>query len=387
MSLTSSYFISAGEFSGDILGAELIDSLRNIYPDLQPFGLCGQKMLSVGGKTIEDLQNLSVLGVAELWTKLHYFRRLEQRVIAVVERYKPKFAILIDYPGFHFRLAELFQPRGIPTFQYVAPKTWAWGEKRTALLAKNFKAIFGIFPFEESFFRKRNVNYHYVGTPHVDRVAKISVPAELQKLKGDSHLLACLPGSRLNEIREHLPVITEVITNFNWPEEYKFIIPVAENLGVEAIEEVLGAKLNKNTIGCITYYYLGKIFFISGLSLEILSLATAAVVASGTATLECALLDVPAVVFYKTNPLTYSLAKDNLTVSFLSLVNIIRGKKVITEHIQEFSPADIVSSLQKLLKKDKDSTEYLQKEYKLLASNLQGNAPACTANLIYNYLH
>lgn len=383
--MTGSYFISAGEHSGDLLGAELITALGDVYPDLQPFGLCGQAMVEAGGETIEDLHNLSVFGVSQLWTKLHYFRRLEQKILAIIERRRPKFAVLIDYPGLHFRLAEFLKLKNVDVFQYVAPKTWAWGEHRTAALAANFTAVFSIFPFEKKFFCARHVNCHYVGTPHVDRVTALNIPQGLATLGGNAPLIACMPGSRPAEMREHLPIIMEVIAD---PElaSYRFIIPVAANLPLSLITEVTGSQLTPQKCGDLSYYSLGNAFLVHGFSLEVLSLATAAVVASGTVTLECALLQVPTVVFYRTSPLTYALAKDNIDVSWISLSNILRGKKVVPEYIQDFSPADIVLSLRRLLE-DKDEVNYQLAEYKALAASLKNAVPTRTAELIYNYMH
>ena len=121
------YFISAGECSGDLLGAELIAALHEHYPDLQPFGLCGPAMQQAGGEALADFNALAVIGIAELWTKLHRFRHLERSIVNQIARRRPHFALLIDYPGLHFRLAELLKLHDVPVFQYVAPKTWAWG--------------------------------------------------------------------------------------------------------------------------------------------------------------------------------------------------------------------------------------------------------------------
>ena len=133
-------------------------------------------MQRAGGEALANFNSLAVIGVAELWTKLHRFRHLEHSIVNQIARRQPRFAVLIDYPGLHFRLAEQLKLRHVPVFQYVAPKTWAWGEGRTAALARDFNAVFGILPFEKLFFQRRAVNYHYVGTPLLDRLATVNVP-------------------------------------------------------------------------------------------------------------------------------------------------------------------------------------------------------------------
>ncbi len=379
---TDCYFISAGECSGDMLGAELIAALQTCQPGLQPFGLCGPAMQKAGGETLVDFGALAVIGVAELWTKLHRLRHLERNVLAQITRRQPRFAVLIDYPGLHFRLAELLKLQHVPVFQYVAPKTWAWGEQRTAALARDFKAVLGILPFEEKFFQRRAVNYHYIGTPLLDRIAAVCVPPSLRELCARQRVLACLPGSRDEELRCHLPLIMEVITRLP---TCLPLIPLAPSLSVAqccALTGLTAARL-ATPIPC---YRFGNAILLEGHSLATLQLASVALVASGTATLECALSDVPAVVFYKTSPLTYTLAKDNLNINFISLINLMCGRQVVREFIQDFAVTELIDTLQALLD-DEDKAAAMRSAYKTLAAQLHGNAATRTAQFISNYPH
>lgn len=377
------YFISAGEHSGDLLGAELIAALRAAWPQLQPFGLCGTAMQAAGGEALVDSTALATIGVAELWPRLHRFRRLEQQLLEEIVRRQPRAAVLIDYPGLHFRLAEFLKLRGIEVIQYVAPKTWAWGEQRTAALARDFSAVLGILPFEQNFFRRRTVNYHYVGTPLLDRIAALKVTPSLRQLCAGQRVLACLPGSRREELQRHLPLVMEVIAAQLPP--CLPLIPLAPGLSVAQCCALTGLSATR-LAGDLPCYRFGGAVLIEGHSLEVLAVASAALVASGTATLECALSGVPAVVFYKTSPLTYALAKDNLDINFISLINIMCGKQVVCEYIQDFAVSDLRDSVGALLA-DEQQAAALRTEYKSLTAQLQANAAARAAQLITTYLH
>ena len=367
-----------------MLGAELIAALQASQPDLQPFGLCGPAMQKAGGETLTDFSTLAVIGVAELWTKLHRFRHLERSIIDQIARRRPHFAVLIDYPGLHFRLAELLKLRNVPVFQYVAPKTWAWGESRTAALARDFNAVLGILPFEKNFFKRRAVNYHYVGTPLLDRIATVNVPPALQQLCTGQRVLACLPGSRDEELRRHLPLVIEVLASPQLPPCLP-LIPLAPSLSIAQCCALTGLAAERLAID-VPCYRFGKAILVEGHSLAVLKLAAAALVASGTATLECALAGVPAVVFYKTSPLTYALARDNLNINFISLINIMRGKQVVREFIQDFAITELISTLQELLDNE-DKADMIRTEYKALAAQLHGNAAIRAAQLVTDYLH
>ena len=378
------YFISAGEYSGDLLGAELIAALHTQQPELQPFGLCGNAMQTAGGEAIADFNSLAVIGVAELWTKLHHFRQLERHLITHITRRQPHFAILIDYPGLHFRLAEQLKLQNIAVFQYVAPKTWAWGTHRTAALARDYQAVLGILPFEQKFFRRHTVNYHYVGTPLIDRLAQVNPPPALQQLCQQQQVLACLPGSRDDELRRHLPVIMETIAAPQLQHTLP-LIPLAPNLTISQVTRYTSLPATPLTNINLPCYQLGRAILVQGYSLDILNLANAALVASGTATLECALAGTPAVVFYKTNPLTYALAKDNLNINFISLINIMRGKQIVHEFIQDFNTNDLVTTTYQLLN-NKQYANNIRTEYQTITNELQGNAANHAAQLISQYM-
>ena len=270
------------------------------------------------------------------------------------------------------------------SFNTSPPKLGLGGERRTAALARDFKAVLGILPFEKNFFQRRAVNYHYVGTPLLDRITNVHVPPALQALCAGQRLLACLPGSRDEELQRHLPVVMEVIAA---PQLSTCLplIPLAPSLSVAQCCALTGLTAERLATD-IPCYRLGRAILIEGHSLAVLKLAQAALVASGTATLECALSGVPAVVFYKTSPLTYALARDNININFISLINIMCGKQVVREFIQDFALTELINTLQTLLD-DKNKADLIRTEYQTLAAQLHGNAAQHAAQLVTNYLH
>ena len=171
-------FISVGEHSGDLLASDLVLSLKDRFSKISFFGMTGDALQSAGVESIGSIDELSVMGFVEVLKKLPDLLALEKRILAAVDRRQPEFAILVDFPGFHFRLAEQLKLRGVKVIQYVAPKVWAWGEGRVAKLRKDFDLVLGIFPFEAGYFAEKGVNFRYIGSPHKDRMNKVIVKRE-----------------------------------------------------------------------------------------------------------------------------------------------------------------------------------------------------------------
>lgn len=352
-----SYFISAGEHSGDLLGADLVLALRAKLPKVTAFGVVGTAMANAGVDEIANISELSVMGVQEVLAKLAKLRMLETRILSWIDQAEPKFAVLIDNPGFHLRLAEQLKMRGIKVFQYVAPKLWAWGEGRAPALKENFDTVLGILPFEESFFLQRGIRYSYVGSPLKDRIDKVIIKREALGLPKDKAVVACLPGSRPSELKLNLPTIAGVRDHLarKLPDAL-FIVPVAHNLGFDAVADALsyGGRapvLEPMPEGSIAAesYRCGNLIFVRGMSLELMAAADVAIVASGTATLECALLGTPMVVVYTMSELSYQIAIRKVKVPYVSLVNLIAGRRLVEEYIQDFSMDDIADELYELL--------------------------------------
>lgn len=379
------YFISSGEHSGDLLGSDLVLSLRERLPKLTPFGIAGAAMAHAGVEEIASISELSVMGVAEVLKKIGQLRMLEQRILHFIDMWQPRFAVLIDNPGFHMRLAEQLKMRGVRVYQYVAPKIWAWGESRAAALRENFEMVLGILPFEEAFFHERGIRYTYVGSPLKDRIDKVIVKRCSLGLPDNRPVIACLPGSRTSEIKLNLPTIAAVrdAVAREIPEAI-FIVPVATNLDMSEVVEVVrkgrdcsvqrrsGADIAVETVDC------AGLRFVRGMSLEVMAAADAAIVASGTATLECALLGTPMAVVYTMSDLTYQFAKNRVKLPYVSLANLMAGKRLVQEFIQDFSVDDVAHEIVSLLKDDVKRRSVLE-QFEDIRDRLKGNAAETAA--------
>ncbi len=382
------FFIAAGEPSGDLLAADLVLALRERMPRLAAFGITGGAMLNAGVDSVASIDELSVMGVTDVARKLAGLRMLETKVLAWVDRMAPRFAVLVDNPGFNLRLAEQLRMRGIRVFQYVAPKLWAWGEGRAPGLRDNLDMVLGILPFEEKFFKERSINYTYVGSPLKDRIDKVIVRRAALGIPDGRKVIALLPGSRMSELRFNLPTMLAVkaLVHRTLPDA-QFVVPLASNLAVEDVEALLGAKLKESPpsgeLAVTSYEPAGVpgLRFVRGMSLEIMAAADAAVVASGTATLECALLGTPLVVVYTMSDLTYQIAKRAVKIPYVSLVNLMAGKRLVAEFIQDFSHADIAVELLSLVQ-DTQRRKTMLQQFEDIRDKLKGTAADNAAAVI-----
>ena len=386
-----SYFISAGEVSGDLLGADLALAIRELLPRLVPFGISGPAMENAGVQPIASIEDLSVMGVFEVAKRIGDLRMLETRVLHRIEQLEPNFAILIDNPGFHMRLAEQLQLRGVRVFQYVAPKLWAWGEGRAASLKRNFDMVLGILPFEEGFFTSRGINYQYVGSPLKDRTDKVMVERNALGIDGNRPLIACLPGSRTTEIARILPIIVGIKDRVSrsMGGNVEFIVPVPANIDLDRIADALWDGDAKGQLKPFQspdgrgppMFECSGLKFVQGMSLEIMAAADVAVVASGTATLECALLGTPMVVVYAMNDLTYHIAKRAVKIPYVSLVNLLADRKLVNEYIQDFSLDDVAADVLDLIRNDDRRSEMLRR-FEDMRDRLKGSAAPTAARAI-----
>lgn len=341
-------FISAGEPSGDILAAELLIALRRQHPDLEAFGICGPRMREAGAEALFGIEELSVMGFVEVLKHLPYIKRLEFSLLEAIERREPQLAILVDYPGFHMRLGDSLRLRGIYVFQYVAPQLWAWGEKRVAKLRASTDEVLGIMPFEAEFFQQRKVNYRYVGTPQVDRALGAQRDPRRFGL-GEGPTIGFFPGSRWGEVSRLLPRMLEIREALRRLDPtLRFAISAAPHLPLALFEKLLGHELPEKFAGAGTVYPLGDTVLVAGHSIDLMKSCEAALVTSGTATLECALVCTPMAVIYVMQNLSYQLAKHFVKLPHISLVNLVAGRGLIREFIQNFAADEAARELLQL---------------------------------------
>lgn len=377
-------FVSAGEPSGDLLAAELLEELRKIWPDAPIFGICGPRMRAGGAEALFGIEELSVMGFVEVIKHLPFIKHLEFSLLEQIDRREPDIAILVDYPGFHMRLAETLRLRGVYVIQYVAPQLWAWGEKRTKKLRAATDEVLGIMPFETSFFRDRAVNYRYVGTPQVDRAR--SAVADRPRFHLDpSTTIGFFPGSRASEIRRLLPRIIEIRAELRRQNpELRFALSMAPNLKPELFAGILGASLGTPLVEGpeLTIYRQGDTTIVRGQSIHLMKTCDAALVTSGTATLECALTGTPMAVAYVMQPLSFKIAKRFVKLPYISLVNLVADAALVHEFIQDFPATDAATELLKLAEPGAYRDEKRQKLLDL-CERLQGELAKNAAAAIH----
>jgi len=327
--------ISAGEASGEMYGAELIRALRRHDPSLEFFGVGGERMREAGCDTVVDARDLAVVGITEILGHLPKIYSLFNRLIAEADRRKPDLAIVIDSPAFNWRVARQMKKRGIPVVYYVAPQFWAWRQGRVRLLRKYVSKALVIFPFEEQFYRERGVDASFVGHP----LAELPPPAITREAyAAQYHLdlnkcwITIMPGSRVKEVRLNLPTMLDAATLLG--AGFEFLLPVAPTLDRELLEQSTQ----------------GRGITLVSEALPALHHARAAVVASGTATVEAAMMATPFVMVYRVSALTYRLGKPRIKVPYFAMVNLIAGEKVVPELVQDdFTAERVVARLKELV--------------------------------------
>ena len=324
-------FFCAGEASGDIHGANLIRSLRAADPALACEGLGGKLMAAAGMGLRHDLAGEAVMGFTEVVKALRPLRRLFLDTVRHLARTKPDCFVAIDYPGFNIRLAKRAKALGIPVVYYISPQVWAWKRKRVHTIAKTAAKILVILPFEEELYRAVGADCTYVGHPLLDQVAATEV---VGTYRGESQVIALLPGSREQEIRRLLNVMLDVAQGIRdvYPHA-RFVTPCVDQASEQLVRDIVRAAPREGPDPF-------PLDTVAGETYEVLSAARFCLVASGTATLETALFGVPMAIMYKTTALNHWLARRLVSVEHIGLANILAGRGIVPEFIQDDARAE-----------------------------------------------
>jgi lipid-A-disaccharide synthase len=363
------YYIIAGEASGDLHGSNLMKSIyiEDQNAEIQFWG--GDLMQEVGGKLVKHYRELAFMGFAEVILNLKTIFNNIKICKADIEKFNPDVIIFIDYPGFNMRIAKWAKIKKIKTHYYISPQIWAWKENRIKEIKRDFDKLYVILPFEKDFYEKKHhFPVEFVGHPLIDAIhnrKKTDKQSFIVKNNLDSKpIIAILPGSRKQEITKMLSVMLSVVDDFK---EYQFVIAGAPSQDFSFYEKFL---IDKN------------VKFISNKTYDLLSHSHAALVTSGTATLETALFKIPEIVCYKANWFSYQIAKRIITLKFISLVNLIMDKEVVTELIQEnCNQKNLKFELNKIL--EPIYRKNLNEQYDVLEQKLGGiGASQKTAKLI-----
>ncbi|MCX2583301.1 lipid-A-disaccharide synthase [Pedobacter sp. MR22-3] len=363
------YYLVAGEASGDLHGANLMKALKAEDSDavFRYFG--GDKMQGEGGELVKHYADMAFMGFTEVVLNLRTIFKNLKACKDDLLKWKPDVLILIDFPGFNLKIADFAKANGLKVCYYISPKVWAWNQKRVLKIKKIVDHLFCILPFEVDFYREWGMEVDYVGNPLLDEIAQFSpdVNFSTKNNLGDK-IIALLPGSRKQEIEWLLPVMLSVTENYP---EYTFAIAAAPTFSEDYYHQFTGTK---------------KVRLLFNNTYNLLNVAHAAIVASGTATLETALFKVPQVVVYRGGAISIAIARMLVKIKFISLVNLIVNKKIVTELIQEdCNSQKLNQELFQIL--DGEGRKDVLRDYEALMK-LMGTpgASSKTAQLIYSYL-
>jgi lipid-A-disaccharide synthase len=371
--------ITAGEASGEMYGAQLIEALRQRaelrsagqpgtpvatqdgrvarphtntpHINIEFFGAGGELMRAAGCEIVVDARDLAVVGITEILGRLPKILGLYRKLIQAADERRPALAVVIDAPAFNWRVARRMRRRGIPVVYYVCPQFWAWRQGRVKLLRKYVNKALVIFPFEEKFYCDRGVDATFVGHP----LADLPAPAITREAYAAAHGIAAakpwitlMPGSRRREVRMNLPTILEAADRLQKEQlgnGYEFLLPIAHTLDASFLRELIGAPPIKTRQGAS----LPNIHLVPE-ALPALFHSRAAIVASGTATVEAAIMGTPFVMVYRVSRLTYALGKPRVKVPYFAMVNLIAEEEVVPELVQhKFTAENIVTELNRII--------------------------------------
>jgi len=370
------YYVLAGEASGDLHASNLIKEIKKIDADAQFRGFGGELMESTGMVVLKHYRDLAFMGIVPVIMNIRTiqknFRFCEQDMLA----FAPDVIILVDYPGFNLRMAKFAKAHGIRTFYYISPKVWAWKEKRVHRIIAYVDEMFTILPFETEFFAKYNYPVNYVGNPLLDAILEKKTAPDFPRFNAENKLadkpiLAVLPGSRKGEISVLLPTMLAAAAQFP---EYQCVIAGAPNMGTEFYQPFMSDS---------------QVPIVRGKTYEILIHSRAAIVSSGTATLETAILNVPQVVVYRLTPswLFNFLKYFFLQTKWVSLVNIILGREAVTELIQwNFTLKKVIHELEKIIHDPENEKRMLQDYRDMMIKLGESGASGRAARLMVDKL-
>ncbi len=334
--------ISAGEASGDLYAARLVEALRERHPDAEFFGCTGEQMRAAGVRTVVDAANLAVVGLVEVLRHIPRIYGEFHKLCEAARRERPDFAVLTDSPDFHLRVARKLTKLGIPVVYLVAPQVWAWRKGRIRALRRNVRKLLCIFPFEENFFREHGLPASYIGHP-LGKLLKPRLGREeflkKHRLPLDRPLVVLLPGSRRGEIARHMPVVVGAANRLYQSAAVSLVLAAPAGSS-----EKFGARFYTDHLGA------SPITLVEGETWDAIAAADLALAASGTVSTEAAILGTPMVTFYRVAWLTWHLGKHLVDVPFYTMVNLIAGRGVVPELIQhDCTPDRLAAEAERLL--------------------------------------
>ncbi len=331
--------IIAGEVSGDLHGAGVVKELIRRFPTIDVFGIGGEKMKAEGMQLIYHISNFSFMGFVEVVKHLSFIREVEHELDRLLVLRRPEVLVLIDYPGFNLRFAKRAKARGIKVLYYISPQVWAWHKSRLKQMKTLVDRMKVVFPFEVDLYRKEGIEVEFVGHPLAESIGSETTRNEFVELHGldaAGKILALLPGSRKQEIEMIFPAMVDTAMRLQQGRSLNVVVGIAPNLDPALLQGMVPSDASFTFVQNVTY--------------DLMKNADAAIVTSGTATLETGWFGTPMAVVYKTSPVTYFLGRMLVNVTNIGLVNIVAGEEVVPEFIQNrMTPSNLVGAVGRML--------------------------------------
>ncbi len=336
--------IVTGELSGEMHAAELVRSIKKSVP-VELSGIGSQRLRDEGMNTIYDYRNISLTGLSEIFSKLPHIKDAYKKLKEHLEQTSPSLLILVDFPGFNLKIARFARTLGIPTIYFIPPQVWAWRKKRILRIKQYVDKVICVLPFEKKLYEEYGIDAAYVGHPFVSTVKQTSTKEDFLRRTGIGKgctVITIMPGSRENEIDRHMPFLLRSIEKIKKRmRRIAVLLPLADNIDGSVLE-----RFREGLKDCIV---------IRGQSYDALAHCDLAIVSSGSATLEAAILGTPSIVIYRVSCFSYCIARMLVTIKHISLPNIIAGKEVFPEFIQHIPPEKIAEKALYMINNGKDS--------------------------------
>lgn len=344
--------ISAGEASGDLYASRVVEALRAIHPDVEFFGCAGPRMQAAGVRPIIDSRFIAVVGLVEVVGHIPRIWRQFRKLTGAIALEKPDVAVLTDSSGFHLRVAKKLKQHGVPVVYLIAPQAWAWRQGRVRTMRATIDRLLCIFPFEQEFFEKHGVPTTYIGHP-LGRIVKPSLSraefCEKFKFPYDRPIVTLLPGSRTGEVARHIPYLIDAAGRIGANRDVTFLLALPGGFGAKDV--TFSERIRASSIQVI-----------EGSTWDALAHAELAVAASGTVTIEAALLGVPMVTFYRVNALSWILGRWMVRAPFLSMVNLVAGRRIVPELIQGAMSGSSIAAESIRLLDDRGARERMKRD-------------------------
>lgn len=367
----------AGEVSGDYIGAALIAELRKLEPDINVYGLGGDRMKEAGMNILYHIKRMAFLGFAEVVKHLPFIKQVQSDLIQVIKAENIKYAVLIDYPGFNLNFAKKLKHIGVKVIYYISPQIWAWGGGRIKKIKRLVDKMLVVFPFEEDLYKKNNVNVELVGHPLIERIHEYKFLSREELWKkfnfDEKEILLVMPGSREHEVEKIFPEVIKAAERIASEFNLQIVVACSTNIDEDVFNNSADSK---------------KFTVVKGFTYDLMKYAKLGIIKSGTSTLEAGLFELPMVIVYKTSKLTYLIGKNLVRVDNIGMANIISGEKVVPELIQNDVNENTIYSECKKILTDKILYEDIKRKFNLLKEKLgSAGASARAAKIIYSILN